>query len=86
VGHARVSYQSQQRSFAPLPKRAKLSAVRFHELRHTRATLLLENNINPKIVSETLGHSSVSITLDTYSHVLPDMQESTAIALEATLS
>jgi integrase len=74
-----------QRSFAPLLERANLRKIRFHDLRHTCATLLLGKNINPKIVSEMLGHSSISITLDTYSHVLPDMQDSAARALEDAL-
>src|SRR5215203_7493048 len=65
------------RSFARLLERASLPATtRFHDLRHTCATLLLSRNVNPKIVSEMLGHSSIAITLDTYSHVLPTMQES----------
>lgn len=74
-----------QRSFAKLLKRAKLPEIRFHDLRHTCATLLLVRNVNPKIVSEMLGHSSISITLDTYSHVLPDMQDGAARALEEAL-
>lgn len=74
-----------QRSFGPLLKQAKLPVIRFHDLRHTCATLLLGRNVNPKIVSEMLGHSSISITLDTYSHVLPDMQDSAARALEDVL-
>lgn len=49
--------------------------IRFHDLRHTHATLMLKANINPKIVAERLGHSSVNLTLNTYSHVLPDMQK-----------
>ncbi len=68
--------------FKPLLKRAGLPKVRFHDLRHTCATLLLTKNVNPKVVSEMLGHSSISITLDTYSHVLPNMQDSAARALE----
>lgn len=75
-----------KRSFAPLLGRAKLREIRFHDLRHTCATLLLTKNVNPKIVSEMLGHSSISITLDTYSHVLPDMQDGAARALEDALS
>ena len=74
-----------KRSFAPLLKRAKLPEIRFHDLRHTCATLLLTKNVNPKIVSEMLGHSSISITLDTYSHVLPDMQDGAVRALEDAL-
>jgi integrase len=74
-----------KRSFEPLLEKAGLPAIRFHDLRHTCATLLLSRNVNPKIVSEMLGHASVAITLDTYSHVLPNMQKSAARALEETL-
>ena len=74
------------RSFAQLLKRADLPpTTRFHDLRHTCATLLLSRNVNPKIVSEMLGHSSIAITLDTYSHVLPTMQESAVRALKEAL-
>ncbi len=74
-----------KRSFAPLLEEACLPAMRFHDLRHTCATLLLSRNVNPKIVSEMLGHASIAITLDTYSHVLPDMQDSAVRALEDAL-
>ena len=73
------------RRFKPLLERAGLPHFRFHDLRHTCATLLLTKNVNPKVVSEMLGHSSIAITLDTYSHVLPTMQESAARALEEAL-
>jgi integrase len=63
-----------------------LPKIRFHDLRHTCATLLLSKNVNPKIVSEILGHATIAITLDTYSHVLPTMQESAAKAMEDALS
>jgi integrase len=59
-----------RRSFLPLLKRARLPAIRFHDLRHTAATLLLARGVHPKIVQERLGHSQISLTLDTYSHVL----------------
>jgi integrase len=72
--------------FKPLLKRAGLPQIRFHDLRHTCATLLLSKNVNPKIVSEMLGHATIAITLDTYSHVLPTMQESAAKAMEDALS
>jgi integrase len=52
-----------------------IEIIRFHDLRHTHATLLLKAGVNPKIVSERLGHASVSITLDIYSHVLPNIQK-----------
>jgi integrase len=74
-----------KRSFEPLLEKAGLPAIRFHDLRHTCATLLLSRNVNPKIVSEMLGHATIAITLDTYSHVLPNMQKSAARALEETL-
>jgi integrase len=54
-------------------------------VRYTCATLLLEQRVNPKVVSEMLGHSSVSITLDVYSHVLPDMQLDAAAAIAVAL-
>ncbi len=73
------------RSFKPLLNRMELPPIRFHDLRHTCATLLLSKNVNSKIVSEMLGHANIAITLDTYSHVLPDMQEKAARALEAAL-
>ena len=59
--------------------------VRFHDLRHTCATLLLLQRVNPKVVSEMLGHASVGITLDIYSHVLPDMQQDAAAAMALAL-
>jgi integrase len=74
-----------KRSFGPLLEKAGLLPIRFHDLRHTCATLLLSRNVNPKIVSEMLGHATIAITLDTYSHVLPTMQDSATRALEDTL-
>ena len=59
--------------------------LRFHDLRHTCATLLLSEGVNAKVVSEMLGHASITITLNIYSHVLPDMQDSAADAMEAAL-
>ena len=72
--------------FKPLLKQAGLPSVRFHDLRHTCATLLLGRNVNPKIVSEMLGHSTIAITLDTYSHVLPNMRDQAAREMEEALS
>jgi integrase len=66
-------------------KRAALPPIRFHDLRHTCATLLLSKDVNAKVASEMLGHSSISITLDIYSHLLPGMQESAVRALEEAL-
>jgi integrase len=59
--------------------------VRLTDLRPTCATLLLARNVNSKIVSEVLGHASVGITLDTYSHLLPNMQQDAAKAMEDVL-
>ena len=73
-------------SFAPLLRRADLSPMRFHDLRHTAATLLLGRGIHPKIVSEMLGHSQIAITLDLYSHVTPTMQRDATAAMQAIFS
>jgi integrase len=59
--------------------------LRFHDLRHTHATILLQQNVPAKVVSERLGHSSIAITLDTYSHVLPTMQDDAARCLDDAL-
>jgi integrase len=66
------------RGFKKALKAAKLPDIRLHDLRHTHATLALRAGIHPKIVSERLGHATVSITLDTYSHAIPAMQEEAA--------
>ncbi len=75
-----------KRSFAPLLRRAGLPAMTFHQLRHTAATILLLKNVNPKVVSELLGHATIAITLDTYSHVLPNIQHSAVAAMEEAFS
>jgi integrase len=63
------------KNWKPLLRRSGLPDIRIHDLRHTCATLLLTKGVHPKIVSEMLGHSSVAITPDTYSHVIPGMGE-----------
>jgi integrase len=75
-----------RRSFASLLKRAELPQIRFHDLRHTCATLLFKRNVHPKYVQELLGHANIAITLDTYSHVIPGMGDHAARAMEDTLS
>jgi integrase len=65
---------------------AGLGHLRFHDLRHTAATLMLAAGTHPKIVSERLGHATVNITLDTYSHVLPDMQREAALVIDNLLA
>ncbi len=66
-------------------RRTDLPQIRFHDLRHTHATQLLRQGVHPKIVSERLGHSKVGLTLDTYSHVVPGMQEEAAQKIDAVL-
>jgi integrase len=69
-----------------LVKRHGFPHVRFHDLRHAHATLMLLKGVHPKIVSERLGHASIGITLDTYSHVLPSMQAEAAEAFDELFS
>ena len=71
-----------RRSFDPILKRAGLPKIRLHDLRHTHATLLFAANVHPKIVQERLGHSRIGITLDTYSHSQPDMQQEAADVMD----
>ena len=74
------------RHFKPILKAAGLPmSVRLYDLRHTCATLLLAQGEHPKIVSERLGHANITLTLDTYSHVLPGMEEQAAQRLETLL-
>ncbi len=71
------------RVFQRIKKDIKLTKkLRLYDLRHTTATLLLQKNVNPKVVSERLGHSTITLTLDVYSHVLPTMQEHATEHLE----
>jgi len=69
-------------AFRRIIKRAGLKHVRIHDLRHTHATLMLKAGVHPKVVSERLGHANIGITLDTYSHVLPGLQEAAAEKFE----
>jgi integrase len=70
------------RDFVKVLERAKLARIRFHDLRHGHATLLLQQGVHPKIVSERLGHSTIAITLDLYSHTVPGMQGQAASDLQ----
>ena len=74
------------RSFKPLLKMADVPDIRFHNLRHTCATILLSKGKHPMFVQELLGHAIVSITLDTYSHVLPGMDDGLSEAMDDALS
>ena len=73
------------RGFARLIKKYGLPDIRFHDLRHSHATQLLKQGVHPKVVSERLGHSTVGLTLDVYSHVLPNIQEKAARKLDTAL-
>ncbi|KMY43382.1 hypothetical protein AC622_03195 [Bacillus sp. FJAT-27916] len=70
------------REFNHIIKTASLPKVTIHNLRHLHATLMLKNGENPKVVSERLGHSRIGITMDTYSHVVPDIQDAAALRFE----
>lgn len=63
-----------------------LPRIRFHDLRHTAATLLLSAGVHPKVVQEMLGHAQINLTLDTYSHVLPTMQDEAAAKMNDILT
>jgi len=69
----------------PLLRAAGLEGLKFHSLRHTCATILLTANVHPKVVQERLGHATIEITLNTYSHLLPTMQNSAVEALGTAL-
>lgn len=72
--------------FKKTARRAGLGRIRLHDMRHYHASLMLQQGIHPKIVSERLGHASIQMTLDTYSHVLPGLQESAARKFDEGLS
>lgn len=74
-----------KQAFKPALGAADLPAFRLYDLRHSHATLLLSNGENAKVASERLGHSTIVLTLDTYSHVLPDMQRQAADRIEQLL-
>ena len=74
------------REFQAMLAATKVPRVRFHDLRHTAATLLLSQGVDPRTIMETLGHSQISLTLNTYSHVMPALQIDAAAKLDAVLS
>lgn len=75
-----------RRNFWPLLERAGLPRLRFHDLRHTAATLLLAEGANVKIVQELLGHSSIAVTLDVYAHAIPALQREAVDSLDRVLA
>lgn len=74
------------RAWGRIVTAADVAGLRIHDLRHAHATLMLGQGIHPKVVSERLGHASVNITLDTYSHVLPGLQAAAAEALDSVFA
>ena len=73
-------------AWARTTERAGLKAFRLHDARHTHASLMLKQGVHPKVVQERLGHASIQITLDTYSHVVPGLQEAAAIRFDEMLN
>ena len=74
------------RAFRSAVKRVGVPRIPLHDLRHTWASLALTAGVNPKVVSERLGHAAVSFTLDTYSHVMPGLQEDAAAKVAALIA
>ncbi len=72
-------------NFARIVRQAGLGRVRFHDLRHTFASLALLRGAKPKVISEALGHASVAFTMDTYSHIISGMQEDMMVLLDEVL-
>ena len=72
-------------NFARIVKRAGLDNGRFHDLRHTFASLMLLRGAKPKVISEALGHSSVAFTMDVYSHIIEGMQQDAMTLLDGVL-
>ena len=73
------------RQFKQFMRDHKLPPIRFHDLRHSHATHLLAAGIHPKIAQERLGHSSIAVTMDTYSHAMPNMQQDAVAKLDRVL-
>ena len=80
-----VDARNVERSFRRLLRKAKLPRMRFHDLRHSCASLLLTQGVAPRVVMETLGHSRISVTMDTYTHVMPALQREAADAIDRSL-
>ena len=81
-----LDYSNLRREFRRLLKNAALPPMRIHDLRHTCATLLLAQGVNPRVVMETLGHSQIGLTLGTYSHVLPEVHRDAATRMNTILA
>jgi len=82
-----ISQRNLIRSYKSLLARAGLpQAIRFHDLRHSCASLLLTQGVSPRTIMETLGHSQIGLTLNTYSHVVPSLQRDAADVMDRLLS
>lgn len=81
-----VDARNVQRTFRRILRKAKLPQMRFHDLRHSCASLLLTQGVPPRVVMETLGHSRISVTMDTYTHVMPALQREAADAIDRSLA
>ncbi len=77
--------RSLTRHFKKALEKAGLPPKRFHDLRHTCASLLLAQDVHPRVVMEILGHSQISLTMDTYSHVIDELQNEAAAKIDALL-
>ncbi|MBO1583290.1 tyrosine-type recombinase/integrase [Bacillus sp. XF8] len=75
-----------RKEFYGLTEKLGLPKIRFHDLRHTHATMLIQQNVNVKLIADRLGHSDIETTLNTYSHVLPDMQKSVSDKLDRIIN
>jgi len=71
--------------FRPLLARAGLPPIRFHDLRHSYASIALARGLHPKVVQEAMGHSTIAVTMDLYSHVVPSLQRDAAREMGAAL-
>jgi integrase len=81
-----ISPRNLVRHFKQALKSAGLPDIRVHDLRHSHASLLLASGINPKLVKERLGHASITLTLDTYSYVIPNLQEEVVRKMDDLMS
>ena len=82
VGGRPLRPNTVSRAWTIMAARSGVKVIRFHDARHTHATLMLKQGVNPKIVQERLGHATIAVTLDTYSHVVPGLQEAAAAGFD----
>jgi integrase len=81
-----IELRNATRAFKAVLSAARLPSIRLHDLRHSCATLLLAQGVSPRLVMETPGHSQVSLTLNTYTHVLPALQKEVAAKMDAIVA